>query len=114
MLCLLSFDGTKSRTKIRKPFEFGVINLPNWSQRLICLTPTHVHQVLLNIRIVLHEKIEESRFHLFADGDDEGQVVKLILVLLLVLHEVGGAHLPRREADGLREPAEKLLICLKS
>ena len=114
MLCLLSFDGTKSRTKIRKPFEFGVINLPNWSQRLICLTPTHVHQVLLIMRIVLHEKLEDSRFHLFADGNDEGQVVKLILVLLLVLHEVGGAHLPHREADGLEESAKQLLICLNN
>ena len=44
--------------------------------------------------------------HLFADGDDEGQVVELLLVLLLVLHEVGGAHLPHGEADGLQEPAK--------
>ena len=45
--------------------------------------------------------------HLVADGDNEGQVVELLLVLLLVLHEVGGADLPHSEADGLEEPAEK-------
>ena len=45
--------------------------------------------------------------HLVADGDNEGQVVELLLVLLLVLHEVGGTYLPHREADGLKAPAEK-------
>ena len=74
--------------------------LPDPNPRLLG-TPGHLRW--------LHLNTGGSKVHLVADGDDKGQVVELLLVLLLVLHEVGGAHLPHGEADGLQDPAKKIV-----